>query len=266
MIERLGPYRIEKLLGRGGMGTVYAGVHEDTGQRAALKALSVHLVDDPDFRGRFVLEIETLRKLNHPNIVQLYGEGVHDGHLFYVMQFVEGRSLQQELQRGRRFDWLDVSRIAIAICGALKHAHDRGVIHRDLKPANLLSDADGCIKLTDFGIAKLFGGTQLTAVGSVMGTADFMSPEQAEGLQVTGRSDLYSLGSVMFTLLARRPPHIGETPPQVIRRMRHEEAPSVRQFAPNVPQALDQIISQQTGSSPGRHHFTNPSIRASSTR
>ena len=244
MIDRLGPYRIEKLLGRGGMGTVYAGVHDETGERAALKALSVHLVDDPDFRGRFISEIDTLRKLNHPNIVQLYGEGVQDGYLFYVMQYVEGSSLQQELQRGHRFEWRDVSRIAIDICAALQHAHDRGVIHRDLKPANLLRDTQGRIKLTDFGIAKLFGGSQLTAVGSVMGTADYMPPEQAEGRQVTSRSDLYSLGSVMFTLLARRPPYSGESPPQVIRRMRSDKVPSVRQFAPNVPHELDRIIGQ----------------------
>jgi len=244
MIENLGPYRIEKVVGRGGMGTVYAGVHQETGQQAAVKALSRALDDDSNFRDRFAAEIATLRKLDHPNIVQLYGEGVQDGYLFFAMQYVPGQSLQQMLQSGYQFEWQQVSRLAIEICAALQHAHDRGVIHRDLKPANLLYDQDGRIKLTDFGIAKLFGGTQLTAAGSVVGTADYMSPEQAQGRQVTSRSDLYGLGSVMFTLLARRPPYSGSSLPQVVHSIRYDEVPSVRRFAPSVPRALDEIISQ----------------------
>ena len=242
MIKQLGPYRIEKMVGRGGMGTVHAGVHSETGQTAALKVLSLGLLDDTNFRDRFSAEIETLRKLNHPNIVRLYGDGVQDGYLFYAMQFVQGRSLQQMLQSDHRFQWQEVCRIAIDICEALRHAHDRGIIHRDLKPANLLLDQDGQVMLTDFGIAKLFGGTQLTAAGSVVGTADYMPPEQAAGRQVTQRSDLYSLGSVMFTLLARRPPFPGNSLPQVVHSVRYDEIPSVRRFARSVPPALDEII------------------------
>ncbi len=209
MIEQLGPYRIERLLGRGGMGTVYAGVHLETGQRAAIKSLSVAVADDSNLRERFLTEIETLKKLKHPNIVQLYGDGEQDGHLFYVMELVEGQTLQEELQTGHRFDWQEVTTITIEVCQALKHAHDRGVIHRDLKPGNLLRTTDGHIKLSDFGIAKLFGATHLTVAGSVVGTADYMAPEQAEGKPITARTDLYSLGALMFTLLARRPPFHG---------------------------------------------------------
>ena len=244
MIEKLGPYCIERVLGRGGMGTVYVGVHEETGQRAAIKALSFALADDVNFRDRFIAEIETLKKLTHANIVGLYGDGEQDGHLFYAMEFVDGRTLQEELQSGRRFDWQEVTQIAIDVCQALKHAHDRGIIHRDLKPANLLRAQDGCIKLSDFGIAKLFGATHLTAAGSVIGTADYMSPEQAEGRPVTPRTDLYSLGNVMFTLLARRPPFSGPSVAQVIHSLRYEEAPPVRRFAPQVPAQLEQIIQQ----------------------
>ena len=111
MLEKLGPYRIERLLGRGGMGTVYAGVHEVTGERAAIKALSQVLADDGNFRGRFLAEIETLKQLKHPNIVQLLGDGEHDGHLFYVMELVEGQTLQEELHAGHRFDWREATRI-----------------------------------------------------------------------------------------------------------------------------------------------------------
>src|SRR5688572_29793873 len=224
-MQRLGPYRIERLLGRGGMGTVYVGVHAETGERAAIKALALTPADDQNFRQRFMAEIETLKQLKHPNIVQMLGDGEQDGHLFFVMELVEGRSLQEVLQAGHLFDWCEVVRIAIDICGALKHAHDCGVIHRDLKPANLLQTTDGRVKLTDFGIAKLFGATHRTADGSVVGTADYMAPEQADVRPVTNRLDLYSLGAVMFTLLARRTPFSGGSLPQVIHKFMYEEAP-----------------------------------------
>ena len=226
------------------MGTVYAGVHEETGQRAAIKSLSVSVEADDNLRERFLTEIETLKKLKHPNIVELYGDGEDNGLLFYVMELVEGKTLQEQLQAGVRFDWQQVVRIALDVCQALKHAHDRGVIHRDLKPANLLRTPDGQIKLSDFGIAKLFGATQLTAHGSVVGTADYMAPEQAEGNPVTNRTDLYSLGAVLFTLLARRPPFTGSSLPQVFHKLRCEEAPPVRRYAPHVPAELELIIQQ----------------------
>src|SRR5262249_41357204 len=128
-LEKLGPYKLEKLLGRGGMGAVYVGVHETTGKRAAVKLLSGHLADDPTFRERFKQEIETLTRLltpNHPNIVQIFAEGEEQGHLYYVMELVEGRCVQDELAIGRRFTWREVARIGIGIAQALKHAHDRG--------------------------------------------------------------------------------------------------------------------------------------------
>ncbi len=244
MLQKLGPYRIERLLGRGGMGTVYAGIHMETGEHAAIKALAITLADDPNFRARFMAEIETLKQLRHPNIVQMVGDGEQDGQLYFVMELVEGQSLQEVLQSGHLFDWRKVTRIAIDVCSALKHAHDCGVVHRDLKPANLLQTPDGRIKLTDFGIAKLFGATHRTADGSVVGTADYMSPEQADGRPVTNRTDLYSLGAVMFTLLSRRTPFSGGNLPQVIHKLKYEEAPSVRRFAAETPEELDQIIAE----------------------
>src|SRR5512145_44062 len=136
-LDRLGPYKLEKILGRGGMGAVYVGLNDQTGERAAVKVLSGHLADDTNFRERFKQEIETLKRLLHPNIVQLQGYGEEDGHLYYVMDLVQGRSLQNELSAGRRFDWREVVRLGIAIAQALRHAHDHGIIHRDLKPGNL---------------------------------------------------------------------------------------------------------------------------------
>jgi serine/threonine-protein kinase len=244
MTRQLGPYRLEKLLGRGGMGSVYVGVHEQTGERTAIKSLSHSLADDENFRSRFLVEIQTLKQLRHPNIVQILGDGEQDGELFYVMELVEGQTLQDLLQSGHSFQWREVIRIAIEVCGALKHAHDCGVIHRDLKPANLLRAQDGSVKLTDFGIAKLFGASHHTAAGSVVGTADYMSPEQSDGRPVSHRTDLYSLGAVMFTLLTRRSPFQGGTLAQVVHRLKYEEAPPVRRFAPQVPEPLDQLIGE----------------------
>ena len=126
MLEKLGPYKLESLLGRGGMGAVYIARHDTTGELAAVKLLSGHLADDANFRERFRQEIATLKRLLHPNILQLHGYGEEDGNLYYVMELIQGRSLQDELSAGRRFDWREVVRIGIAIALALRHAHDRG--------------------------------------------------------------------------------------------------------------------------------------------
>lgn len=243
-LERLGPYKLEKILGRGGMGAVYVGLNEATNERAAVKVLSGHLADDANFRDRFKQEIETLKRLLHPNIVQLYGFGEEDGHLFYSMELVNGRSLQDEIATGRRFLWREVARIGIAVALALKHAHDRGIIHRDLKPANLMLDAQEHVKLTDFGIAKLYGGTNVTAEGGVLGTADYMAPEQAEGKQPTSRCDLYALGSVLYALLAGRPPFVGRTIYEVISALQKDRPTPVRRFAPDTPEEFENIILQ----------------------
>ncbi|MBC7855126.1 MAG: serine/threonine protein kinase [Pirellulaceae bacterium] len=243
-LQKLGPYRLDRVLGRGGMGSVYVGVNGETGERAAIKVLAPHLVDDANFVERFKIEVETLKKLLHPNIVQLFAYGEEDGNLFYVMELVEGRSLQDELQAGRRFTWREVARIGIDIAKALKHAHDRGIIHRDLKPANLLMDDQEHVKLADFGIAKLYGGTQITADGGVLGTADYMSPEQAEGKQSTSRCDLYSLGSVLYALLVGRPPFAGKTLHEVIQNLRFEKPIAIRRINPEIPEEFESIIMQ----------------------
>ena len=142
------------------------------------------------------------------------------------------------------------------ICQALKHAHDRGVIHRDLKPANLLHTPDDQIKLADFGIAKLYGMSQLTVAGGVIGTADYMSPEQGDGQGVTARSDLYSLGSVLFALLAGRPPFASRTAAEVIHKLHYEEALPVRRLAPDTPEEFELIIAQLLEKDPAKRIAT----------
>ncbi len=225
------------------MGTVYAASNQQTGEQAAVKLLSPALATDATFRERFSSEIESLKKLRHPNIVQLFGYGEQDGQLYYAMELIDGSNLQEELRRGRRFTWRDVTQIGIEVCAALKHAHDHGIVHRDLKPANLLYTNDENVKLLDFGIAKLFGNTGITT-GSVMGTADYMAPEQAEGKAVSPRTDLYSLGSVMYALLAGRPPFVGKSVPEVVHKVRFEPPIPVSRMALDVPVELDHLIDQ----------------------
>jgi eukaryotic-like serine/threonine-protein kinase len=251
-IERLGPYQIVGKLGRGGMGTVFEGVNLETGEPAAVKLLSAALAEEEGFRGRFEAEIETLRKLNHPNIVRLFGFGKEETRLFYAMELIDGNSLEEELNRGRRFDWREVVRLVIDICRALRHAHDRGVIHRDLKPGNLLLTTDGQVKLSDFGIARLFGNTRLTSAGSVLGTAEYMAPEQAAGKPVDQRSDLYSLGAVMYVLLARRPVFRGNSLGEVIYKQQFETPEPLGRHNGEVPEELERIIMQLLDKDPAK--------------
>lgn len=247
--ERLGPYKVIGIAGQGGMGTVYKGVHDESQQLAAIKVLAPVLAADISFRERFVAEIESLKKLQQSNIVEFYGNGEEAGHLFYAMELVDGQSLQDELKRGRRFNWREVIEISIQVCAALKHAHDHGIIHRDLKPANLLLDDKGHVKLLDFGIAKLFGATNLTT-NTVLGTADFMAPEQAEGKTSGPKTDLYSLGCVMYTLLAGRPPFTGKSVPEVVHKVRFEEPIPLSRLNPETPAALDKLVDKLLQKSP----------------
>ena len=251
-IERLGPYEIVGELGRGGMGAVYKAVHSKTGESAAVKLLSPHLAQEEGFRSRFEAEIETLRKLRHPNIVRLFGfweqsrtgTGDQDAYLFYALELVDGNSLEQELRQGRRFDWREVTRIGIDMSRALRHAHDRGVIHRDIKPGNVLLAADGRVKLSDFGIARLFGNSGLTSAGNVLGTAEYMAPEQAEGRPVDARADLYSLAALMYALLARRPLFRGKSLPEMLHKQRFEQPEPIRNFVPDLPDEFERILNQ----------------------
>ena len=254
--ERLGPYRIVGTLGRGGMGAVYSGVDVETDEPAAIKVLSASLAQEKGFRQRFEAEIDTLRKLRHPNIVRLFGFGEHDGRLFYAMELVDGESLEQELQRGRLFDWREVARIGIDTCQALRHAHDRGIIHRDIKPANLLLASDGRVRLSDFGIARLFGYSRLTAAGNVLGTIEFMAPEQADDQPAGPRADLYSLGGVLYTLLARRPPLRAKSVPKLLGMLRTARPEPVSKYAPDVPAELESMIAQLLDKDPQKRVAT----------
>ena len=241
--EHLGPYRVGSAIGRGGMGSVYKATHEKTGEVVAVKVIAESVSDDMRFRRRFAVEVETLKKLRHPNIVSLIGQGEQGGRLFYSMEFVAGETLQDRLRREKRLSWQAVLDLGIDVCNALKHAHNFGVIHRDLKPANLMFGTDGVPKLLDFGIVKLFGSAEQTAAGAVLGTADYMAPEQASDGPISPRTDLYALGNVLYACLAGRPPFGGRSMTKIIESLKRDRPVSLDVIAPDVPEEIVQLIN-----------------------
>jgi len=255
--QQLGPYRLTNRLGRGGMGAVYEAVDEQTGQPVAVKILASHLADDVGLRQRFEAEIETLKPLRAAGIVKLLAYGEDEGQPYFAMELVRGKSLEQLVRGGHEFSWQETVALASDIVRSLKVAHDHGIIHRDLKPANLLvaddpAAAGATVKLADFGIAKLFGASGHTAHGSIVGTAEFMAPEQAAGKPLDARADLYALGLVMFTMLTGKPPFRGTQLTQIISRQLHEKPPRVGSLVAGLPAELDQLIAQLLEKDPAK--------------
>ena len=258
---RLGTWVIEKELGRGGMGTVYLAQttppdSEEPG-RAAIKVLAAELALDPGFRQRFQREIDIVRQLEHPNLVRFLGSGEEANRFFFAMEYVEGPSFETLRQARGKLPWPEVLDMALQVALALKHAHDRGIIHRDLKPSNILrtdSSADGAhpfgvVKLTDFGIATLFASPHLTMPGGIVGTAEFLSPEQAAGKPTTRRSDLYSLGVLLYTLLAGRTPFEGDVL-ELLHKHRYDQFERLSRLVPGLPPDLEGIVCDLLEKSP----------------
>lgn len=255
MLESLGPYQFENVLGRGGMGTVFRGVHEKTGEVHAVKVLAPQYADDEHFRGRFDSEIKAMMALDHPNIVRLLSYGQDDGNLFFSMELVKGKSLYDMQRSGQKFAWPECLQIASDICRGLKHAHARGIIHRDLKPGNLLMTEEGLVKITDFGIAKKYGGSHRTGT-NILGTMDFMAPEQAKGEPVTARSDIYSLGAVLFTLMSGKPPFSANSMEESFRNLTRVPVPKISSKVANVPPEVEELLSAMLEKKPEKRIAT----------
>jgi len=265
--SRLGKWILDSELGRGGMGQVFL-THADPPDpsgppQAAVKVLSAELATDAGFLLRFQREIDAISQLDHPQIVRFFESGQAMGHYYYAMEYVPGPSLEKRVLELGRLPWQEVLSLALAICPALKHAHDRGVIHRDLKPSNILlnptSEADSSQlgdrrwtpKITDFGIAHVFARPHLTVTGGIIGTAEYLSPEQAAGKPVTKRSDLYSLGVVLYTLLTGRTPYRGEVM-ELLHKHRFGQYEQIRRIVPEVPYDLEEIVVQLLEKDPER--------------
>src|SRR2546426_4251249 len=252
--KQLGQYRIDALLGQGGMGEVYV-AWDKLGRKVALKLLTQRFPGDKSGLTRFQQEARAVLALNHPHIVTIHDIDQIEGVYYIASELVEGKTLRQRLDEGNlRLE--EVLEIAIQVATALTAAHEKGIVHRDIKPENIMIRLDGFVKVLDFGIAKLtekYAAIESearpikqvrTAEGTVVGTAPYMSPEQARGLKVDARTDIWSLGVVIYEAIAGRKPFSGDTTPDVINSVIEKTPPPLTRYASDVPEALEWIVSR----------------------
>ena len=235
-------YTVERKLGHGGMATVYLARDTMLDRPVALKVLAEHLADDEDFRERFLREARLAAKFVHPNVVQVYDVGEDERGPYIVMEYVEGDTLADELRRRGRLPSDEVIAIGIQLCAALDAAHAAGLVHRDIKPQNVLRRPDGHVKIADFGIARSLAATSHTELGTVLGTAAYLAPEQARGEQVTPAADIYSLGVVLYELLIGRTPYEADTLPELVLKREQGAVEPPGKLVPGVPPGLDRVV------------------------
>jgi serine/threonine-protein kinase len=254
--RRIGPFLLKEEIGQGGMGVVYRGIYEKTGQEVAIKVLAPDLVADPKVEQRFVRETEILKKLRHPNIIRLFGAGSSKTQRFYAMELIEGGTLETLLRKKGRFTWQETIGYSKQIAQALEHAHNAGIVHRDLKPGNLLLGPEGVLKLSDFGIARDTQATALTQAGKTVGTMNYMAPEQITGKHpISGKTDLYALGCVMFQMLTGRPPFQANNQAELLFKHIDEVPPEVHDFNADVPRSLGDLIRDLLSKDPDDRPF-----------
>lgn len=252
-----GRYRIERRIGSGGMANVYLAEDETLGRRVAIKLLHQRYADDSQFVERFLREASAAARLNHPNIVQVYDRGQCDGAYYIAMEFVDGMTLKDLVRRRGALTEQEVLAYARQGLHALRFAHRNGIIHRDVKPHNMMVDTDGRLKIADFGIARAAADVDrgLTEAGSIVGTAQYLSPEQAQGLDVAAPSDLYSLGIVMFEMATGHVPFDGDAPVNVALKHVKDPAPRPSSSNPHISVHLESIILKALEKDPSyRYH------------
>ncbi len=265
MISRsIGHYQIGEKLGEGGMGVVYKALDTRLERAVALKVLAADKVADPDRKRRFVQEAKAASALNHPNIITIYDINAADGIDFISMEFVAGRTLDRVIPR-QGLPPAEALRISIQIADALTAAHAGGIIHRDLKPANIMVTDSGLVKLLDFGLAKLTEKTGIgqeeptatlaaTEEGKILGTVAYMSPEQAQGLKVDARSDIFSFGAVLYEMLTGRRAFSGDTKMSTVAAILNREP---EPLAATTPRELDRIVTRCLKKDPARRIQTH---------
>ncbi len=240
---KTGHYRIVEKIGAGGMGEVYLAEDTALNRKVALKFLPTHLCQDADCRARLKREAQAAAKLDHPNIVSVFEVGEFQGRPFFSMQHVEGQSLKDVIA-GKMLPIERIIDIGIQICDGLQAAHEKGITHRDIKPSNILIDQDGRAKILDFGLAAIKGTEKLTKTGSTMGTLHYMSPEQTRGEEVDQRSDIFSLGVVLYEMITGKLPFKGDHEPAIIYSIGNEDPEPLARYKSGVPDELQRIVSK----------------------
>ena len=255
-----GRYEILELLGQGGMSAVYKAYDPNLKREVAVKLIHPYLSTDPEFVRRFEAEAAAVARLSHPNIVDVY-DFDHDGDVYFmVLEYLRGETLQQRLRRlnetDKRMGLEETIKICAQVCEAVDYAHQSGVIHRDLKPANVMITPEGKAVLMDFGIVKMVGSQHHTATGTVLGTARYMSPEQVRGDAVDQRSDIYSLGVMLYEMLSGKPPFDAESAMTVMRMHLDEPVPDIRELVPSIPNTMLAILQRALAKFPDQRYQT----------
>jgi hypothetical protein len=248
--KQFGPYRIVEPLGEGGMAAVYKAYQPGIDRYVAVKVLPEHLAKDPQFLARFDREARVLAKLQHPHILPIHDYGQSDSYTYIVMPLVKSGTMT-DILKGEVLPLPQIQKMITQIGDALDYAHGQGVVHRDIKPSNVLIDERGNCMLTDFGIAKLVESeADLTGTGGIIGTPSYMSPEQAKGQKLDGRSDIYSLGIILYEMAVGRVPFKAETPLAVIVKHLHDPLPLPRTLNPNLPESVERVILKSLAKEP----------------
>lgn len=243
-------YKIIEMIGGGGMANVYLAHDVILDRDVAVKVLRLDFANDEDFIRRFRREAQSATSLAHPNIVNIYDVGEEESIYYIVMEYVDGQTLKQFIQKNSPVD-VDVAlNIMQQLTSAISHAHQNHIIHRDIKPQNILIDREGNVKITDFGIAVALSATSITQTNSVLGSVHYLSPEQARGGMANRKSDIYSLGIVMFELLTGRLPFSGESAVSIALKHLQSETPSIRRWNPSIPQSVENIVLKATAKDP----------------
>ncbi len=247
-------YRLESKLGSGGMSTVYLARDETLERWVAVKIMHREISDDAAQLERFRREARAVAQLSHPNVVAVIDAGEDGGHPYIVFEYIEGETLKQRIERLGRLPLDEAAAYAIEIGRGLALAHARNLVHRDVKPQNVLIDPEGRAKVTDFGIARSLDDKGLTATGRVLGTTDYVSPEQAMGRDVDARSDIYSLGVVLYEMLVGQPPFAAETLVGVAMKHVNEDMPDVQRRRPQTSSALASVVEHSTAKEPKKRY------------
>lgn len=238
----VGNYKIEEKLGEGGMGAVYKGVDTMLDREVAIKALRPELASQTSVVERFRTEAVTLAKLNHPNIATLYSMFRQGDELYMVLEFVRGETLDSIMQKRGALPAEEAIPVFCQVLDGIDHAHELGIVHRDIKPANMMLTEKGTLKVLDFGIARLLGSARMTRAGNIIGTLEYMAPEQVKGLETDGRSDIYALGMMLYEVLTGRLPFQTENEFELMKAQTEMMPTPPREINPAIPEAVEAAI------------------------
>ncbi len=259
MPARVGSYRMLERLGGGPTSAVYSATEEHSGRRVALKMIATDLQDEPETRERFLREAQVTAGLQHPNIVKVLEVGQASGCPFIAMELLDGVPLPAHLNTNRGAPLTAKVGLMLQLCDGLQAAHDRGIVHRDIKPSNLFVERDGTLKILDFGLARLQAST-LTASGQIVGTPDFMSPEQAAGRQVDARSDVFSAAAVSYLILTGRSPFASNDLRKTLNALLNEDPAPIAGF--EAPAALSRVLYKSLAKDPRHRHQRCSTLRS----